>query len=81
MIPVYAELDIHDSRQKTPQAIPGAQIAWTRKYDGTDYSAVAYARQWTNPRPEAEIKSIDMLPGDKSRGTPVLLAVTAATAQ
>jgi uncharacterized protein (DUF927 family) len=80
-IPVYAESDIHDYRQKTPQAIPGAQLAWTRKYDGTEYSAVAYAKQWTNPRPDAEIKSIDMLPGDKLRGTPALLAVTAATAQ
>ena len=80
-IPVYAEVDIHDSRQKAPQAIPGAQLAWTRKYDGSEYSAAAYARQWSNPRPEVEIKSIDMLPGDQPRGTPVLLALTAATAQ
>ncbi len=81
IIPVYAEIDIHDYRQKAPQAIPGAQLAWTRKYDGTEYSAVAYAKQWTNPRPDVEIKSIDMLPGEQSRGTPALLAVTAATAQ
>ena len=78
---MYAEIDIHDYRQKTPQAIPGAQLAWARKYQGTEYSAVAYAKQWTNPRPDVEIKTIDMLPGDQPRGTPALLAVTAATAQ
>jgi beta-galactosidase len=80
-VPILAEIDIHDYRQKAPAAIPGAQIAWTKKYDGTEYTAVAYAKQWNNPRPDVEIKSIDFLPGDKPRGTPALLAVTAASAE
>lgn len=80
-IPIYAEIDIHDYRQKAPLAIPGAQIAWTRPYEDGDTSAVAYAKQWNNPRPDVEIKSIDMLPGQHPRGTPALLAVTAATVE
>ncbi|MDQ3815382.1 MAG: hypothetical protein M3347_15800, partial [Armatimonadota bacterium] len=79
-IPIYAEIDIDDFKQKEPRAIPGAQIAWTKKYEGTDFYAVAYSKQWNNPRPEAEIKSIDMVYGPDKRGVPVLLAVTAATA-
>ena len=78
-VSIQAEIDIHDFRQKSPAALPGAALAWTSKYEGTDSSAAAYAKQWNNPRPDVEIKSIDMLPGEKVRGTPVLLAVTAAT--
>jgi beta-galactosidase len=80
-VPIYAEIDIDDYRQKTPTAIPGAQIAWTRPYEGTEYSAVAYSMQWNNPRPDVAIKSIDVTYGPDRRGVPVLLAVTAATAQ
>jgi hypothetical protein len=44
--------------------------------------AVLYQLQWTNPRPDAEIASVDLVYGpDGSRwGTPALLAITAATA-
>jgi hypothetical protein len=42
---------------------------------------VAYSKQWDNPRPDAEIRSIDLVPGDaRQRGVPVLIAITAATA-
>jgi hypothetical protein len=57
--------------------VPGAQVAWARKYDGADESAVAYSVQWTNPRPDAEIASIDLLPGADKAGVPALLALTA----
>jgi hypothetical protein len=80
-IPVYAELDIHDYRQKTPQPIPGAQLAWSAPYEGTDSSAVAYVKQWNNPRPDAEIKSLDILYGSQKRGVPAVLAITTATLQ
>jgi beta-galactosidase len=76
-IPVQAEIDIEHYVQKAPRAIPGAQLAWTRPYDNSDEQAVAYAKQWNNPRPDIEIKSFDMIPVDASRGVPVLLAVTA----
>jgi hypothetical protein len=78
-IPILTECDIEDYRQQAPRAIPGAQIAWTKPYDGTEYMAVAYAKQWNNPRPNMEITSLDMVYGKDRRGIPALLAVTAAT--
>jgi hypothetical protein len=42
---------------------------------------VAYAKQWNNPHPDVEIRSIDMLPGAQPRGIPALLALTAAAAE
>ena len=52
------------------------------KFDDSDESAVVYAKQWNNPRSSVEIKSLDLVYGkDKDRGVPVLIAVTAATAQ
>jgi beta-galactosidase len=77
-IPVYAEINVDDFRQKTPQALPGAQLAWTRPYPGTEYSTAAYSMQWNNPRPDVAITSIDLQYGADRRGVPVLLAVTAA---
>ena len=78
-VPIYSEIDIENYVQQQPKAIPGAQIAWTRQFENSQDYAVAYAKQWNNPRPEVEIKSIDMVYIDESRGTPVLLALTAAT--
>jgi beta-galactosidase len=79
-VPVYSEIDIEHYKQETPKVIPGAQLAWTSKYEGSNESAVAYSKQWNNPRPDVEIKSIDMTYGADKRGVPVLLAITAATA-
>ncbi|MCW8129017.1 MAG: hypothetical protein KIS92_01410 [Planctomycetota bacterium] len=79
-VPVYAEIDIHDYRQKTPAALPGAQLGWTAPYEGTDQHAVAYSMQWNNPRPDVEIKSIDVVYGEQRRGVPVVLAITTAKA-
>lgn len=78
-VPVYAEVHVENYRQKEPAAVPGAQVAWTRKYEGSDESAAAYSVQWTNPRPDAEIASIDLVPGADKAGVPALLALTAAT--
>jgi beta-galactosidase len=80
-IPIRAEIDIDSYRQKQPKAIPGAQIAWTAPFGDTEYSAVAYSKQWNNPRPDAVIKSIDMVYGEELRGVPVLLAMTAASVE
>ena len=79
-VPIYSEIDIENYKQETPRVIPGAQLAWASKYEGSNESAVAYSKQWNNPRPEVEIKSIDMLYGADKRGVPVLLAITVATA-
>ncbi|MGA2034489.1 MAG: glycoside hydrolase family 2 TIM barrel-domain containing protein [Thermoguttaceae bacterium] len=80
-VPIYAEIDIDDYRQSSPAAIPGAQLAWVRPYAGGDLSAVLYAKQWNNPRPDVAIKSIDMVYGPDRRGPAALVAVTAATAE
>ncbi|MGA2656100.1 MAG: hypothetical protein ABSH34_01145, partial [Verrucomicrobiota bacterium] len=81
-VPVLCEIDIDHFQQREPKAIAGAQIAWSARFDDSDESAVVYAKQWNNPRPAVEIKSVDLVPGrDKDRGVPALLAVTAATAQ
>ncbi len=80
-VPIYAEIDVEDYKQREPKAIPGAQIAWTKKWEGTDFTAVAYSKQWNNPRPDVEIKSLDVQYGADKRGVPVLLAVTAASAK
>ena len=79
-IPVYAEIDVDDYRQKSPLPLPGAQIAWTKPYPGSDQTAVAYSRQWDNPRPDVAIQSIDLVAGADKRGVPALLALTAAAA-
>jgi beta-galactosidase len=78
-VPLYSEIDVETYRQKTPTAIPGAQIGWTKPYENGEY-AVAYVKQWTNPKPGVEIQSFDLEYGPEKRGVPVLLAVTAASA-
>jgi hypothetical protein len=80
VVPIFAEVDIDEFRVKQPQPLPGAQLAWTRPYAGTEFHAAVYAKQWNNPRPEVEIRALDVLPGDSPRGVAALLAVTAARA-
>ena len=57
------------------------RLAWTSPYEGTDFHAAAYAKQWSNPRPDVEIRSLDMLPDNSPRGTAAPLAITAARAE
>ncbi|MDQ2800406.1 MAG: hypothetical protein M3Y13_12285 [Armatimonadota bacterium] len=80
-VPIYAEISVDDYKQQMPAALPGAQIAWTKPYAETPYSAVAYSMQWNNPSPEKVIKTIDLIYGPDKRGVPALLAVTAARAE
>ena len=78
-IPVIAEIDLDDYKQRSPSSLPGAQIGWTKPYANSDLSAVAYVKQWNNPRPDVAIKSVDLVYGKDRRGVPALIAVTAAT--
>ncbi|HSW00056.1 MAG TPA: hypothetical protein VLI39_07785 [Sedimentisphaerales bacterium] len=80
-VPIYAEVDVEHYVQAGPKVLPGAQIAWSRPYEGSQDSAVAYAKQWNNPRSDVEIESVDMVYVDKERGVPALLAITAARAK
>ena len=67
-VPVYAEIDIDDYRQKEPRAIPGRNWPGCGRSRAREQSAVAYAKQWNNPRPDVEIKSIDMVYGEQTAG-------------
>ena len=80
-VPVYSETDVENYVQKEPKPLPGGQVAWTMNYDKSEDKAVAYSKQWNNPRPDVEIKSVDMVSVEENRGTPVLLAITAAWAR
>jgi len=77
-IPVLAEIDVEHYHQKEPAVIPGAQLAWILPYKDTDQQAVAYSKQWRNPRPDVVIQTIDILPGKDNAGVPAVLAITAA---
>jgi beta-galactosidase len=79
-IPIYSEIDIESFQQKAPKAIAGAQMAWSARFEDGEEQAVVYSKQWNNPRPGIQIRSVDLLPGaDKDRGVPALLAITAAS--
>ena len=80
-LPILAEVDVEDYRQKTPATIPGAQLAWVKPYEGTAASAVAYSKQWSNPRPDVAIAAIDILPGKDNCGVPAVLAITTARSE
>lgn len=78
-VPVCSEIDVADYHpQSPPQAVPGAQVAWARQYPGSDRWAAAYVQQWTNPRPDVSIDTVDLQYGPDRRGIPALLALTAA---
>ena len=81
IVPIVSEVDVDDYRVEEPRALPGAQLAWTRPYEGTTYHAAVYSKQWNNPHPNIEIQSIDVLPVDNPRGSVAVLAITAAAAE
>ncbi len=80
IIPIFSQIDIGDYKVKEAAPLPGAQLAWTKPYAGTEFSAAVYSKQWTNPRPDVEISSIDMVNAPDKRGVPALLAITAGVA-
>ena len=50
-VPVFLNVNVANYVQNgAPAALPGAQVAWTRRYDGDiqGASAVAYSMQWNN---------------------------------
>jgi hypothetical protein len=79
--PLVLGRDIADYRQSDPQGLPGAQLAWKRRWEGTELFAAAYSKQWNNPQPEMTITSVTLRYGKDKRGVPALLAVTAARRQ
>ncbi|MFW5870758.1 MAG: hypothetical protein ACOCVL_03725, partial [Candidatus Sumerlaeota bacterium] len=83
-IPIRWKRDIDDWLMEAPHSLPTAYLAWTSEVEGAENARKAlYAFQWTNPRPDVAIESIEMAladPESKRWGAPVLLAITAASA-
>lgn len=77
-VPILLGGDVDDFRQKSPRALPGAALGWAKKFAAGEESATAWVRQWTNPRPEAEIASIRLERSGENRALPILLAVSTA---
>lgn len=77
-VPVYLGLHVASYKQSDPKALLGATLAWSRRWEGTDQKAAAYAMSWSNPRPEVAIASVDLVGAADHRGVPALLALTAA---
>jgi beta-galactosidase len=67
---------------KDPQPLAQAMIGWAAPFpnDTSGQKAVVYSMQWTNPKPDVRIESVDVLLGPDGRawGAPALLAITAA---
>ena len=67
-----------------PQGLPEASVAWAAPLaKEAGKSAVVYQMQWTNPRPDAAIQSIDIRYDPKvgaQYGPPAVLAITAGMA-
>jgi len=68
---------------KQPTGLANASVAWAAPFPGgtSDDQAVVYQFQWTNPRPDVAIDTIDLVYGPEGSryGTPALLALTAGT--
>ncbi|MDR0871312.1 MAG: hypothetical protein LBN39_11030 [Planctomycetaceae bacterium] len=77
-IPIISEVDIDNYKQQNVVPISGATLGWVRKYEGTDQTAVAYVKQWTNPHPESVIESIDLVHGKDNVGSAAVLGITVA---
>ena len=81
-VPIYSEINVDNYKQTgDPIAVSGAQIAWTSPYTEPKTNAVAYSMQWTNPKPDVEISSIDLVQGPDRVGIPALIAITAANSK
>ncbi|MBI5723458.1 MAG: hypothetical protein HZA50_05830 [Planctomycetes bacterium] len=83
-VPVVWGQGVGNWREKEPGPLMGSVIAWVGpiEKDTEGRKAVLYSMQWDNPRPDAEIASVDVVYGDDKDkwGAPSVLAITAASA-
>jgi beta-galactosidase len=82
-VPVLYGEGVGNWVDKEPRGLKSASVAWAAPFpnDKSEEQAVVYQLQWTNPRPQVQIQSVDMVYGPQGSqyGTPALLAITAAT--
>jgi beta-galactosidase len=84
VVPVRYDQGVADWTQKQPKGLADAVVAWAAPFGDQPggEQAVVYQMQWTNPRPETAIETIDVRYDEKikhSLGIPVILAITTAT--
>jgi hypothetical protein len=82
-VPVRLGEGVDHWLSKSPAGLKRAAVAWAAPFpnDRTGEQAVAYQMQWQNPRPDAEIASVELAYDPKvgdQYGAPVLLGLTAA---
>ena len=82
-VPVLYSRGVDHWVGRQPHGLEDASVAWAAPFprEQSDEQAVVHQLQWNNPRPEVPIRVIDLLYGPQGNqfGTPVLLAITAAT--
>ena len=68
--------------QDAPQGLRGAALAWTAPAANGKHAAI-HQLQWTNPRPEVPIATIDLTYGKQGNrwGVPIVLAISTADRQ
>jgi hypothetical protein len=84
VIPVMLETLVDHWLQESLRPLTGAQLAWSAPIEAAGgWRAVLWSMKAANPRPDAEVRSIDVLPGmtkegkPANRAVPALLAITA----
>ena len=79
--PVRYERGVGHWISPAPQGRPDATVAWAAPLtkDPTR-QAVVYQMTWTNPRPDVEIRTIDVVAGE-GYGMPAVLGITAGSAR
>jgi beta-galactosidase len=80
-VPVLYGRGADDWVAEQPTGLSEATVAWAAPFPkDSARQAVVYQMTWSNPRPGAEIHSIDVVAG-AGHGVPVVLAITAGTAR
>lgn len=81
VVPVQYGRGVDHWLQAEPVGLRDAALAWTAPARAAEgMSTAIYQMQWNNPRPDVAIESVGLrYPEGNPYGTPVLLALTAAT--
>ena len=78
-IPVVLEQHVDTWTRDKAAPLSGARIAWSKPLEALGgKAAVLYSMQAANPRPDVEIKTLDIVRAG-TRATPAVLAVTTGT--
>ncbi len=80
-VPARYDRGVGPHLAEQPQGLPQASVAWAAPVaKDPGRQTVVYQMAWTNPRPDVEIRTIDVREPDPAGGygIPVVLAITAA---